>query len=345
MNREPVIADAIARVVAAHPLRRVPLQEILKAAAAVDRTAAGAVGWRARVLAAIEALEEAKLLEVPHTRWDTTSRPPLPMYVTRPAADRPESPAKPSVVWHAELAWAARLDDEGALTVGERRFLATINSWLPKRRGVVVPLRERSLELFDDEKVLEGWVLGPLFAPGKLSLEQLEAFPCWPPVTQIHLGEGPWLVVENYTTYRSIGARAEELGFDGRVVWGSGNQVGTRLSALVASAFRPVRCWYFGDIDKGGFGAAKLACSRAKELDLPEMTPARGLYRLALKAAGNRRAVGTRAASALVEWARTWLGGALGDTATQVLTEGQRVVQEHVGQELLAGTDLGDWFE
>jgi hypothetical protein len=333
------MADAIARAVAAYRPRRVPLRELLVAAASVDRTAAASVGWRARVLVALNDLAERGVVELPR-KSDTSAHPPLPAYVTRPAVLRPQRRAREVTVWHADLSWAAG----AALSDAEHRFLAAVNAWLPRRRGVVVPMRERSLEIFGDEKELERWVLGPLFGAGRLCTEALDCVPCWPPVEQTVLGPGDWLVVENYTTYVSIGRRAGDLGFTGRILWGSGNQVGTRLSALAATgATRPARCWYFGDIDAGGFRVARLASVRAVELNLGPVTPAGGLYGLALRH-GVRRAAGRGSAEA-AEWARRWLGGSLGERAAEIVGAGERIVQEHVGTELLAGVALAEWFE
>lgn len=345
MSHEPAIAEAIAAAVAAARLRRVPLTELLVAAASVDRTAAATVGWRARVLAAITELADRGVVELPRTRLDRTAHPPLPAYVTRPALPRKETSSPDSVVWHADLSWAAQRHDDGNLSAAERRFLTEVNAWLPRRRGAPVPMRERSLEIFGDEKELDGWVLGPLFGPGRLSLDLLDCFPCWPPVEQTDLGPGDWLVIENYTTYVSVSRRAAELGFGGRIVWGSGNQVGTRLSALAATgASRPARCWYFGDIDAGGFRAARLAAARAAELDLGRVAPARGLYRLALRRGASRPARGGHPGVDVARWARGWLGGALGDAAAAIVHSGGRVVQEYVGTEVLAGAELSDWF-
>jgi hypothetical protein len=342
VNREPAIALAISRVVTGRRQRRVPLRDLLVAAASVDHTAASSVGWRARVLTAIVDLADEGVIELPRTRLDRTAHPPLPAYVTRPAAPRPEASPPETVVWHADLSWVAVLDQEGALSAAERRLLTAVNEWLPRRRDIPVPLRERSLELLGDEKELERWVLGPLFGPGRLSMDQLDCFPCWPPVEQTHLGPGDWLLIENYTTYVSIADRAMDAGFDGRVVWGSGNQVGTRLSALTATgAARPDHCWYFGDIDAGGFRAARLAVARATELGIGPVHPARGLYRLALR--GQSRRTGKTSAETAA-WAQVWLGGPLGDEVAEIVRAGKRIVQEHVGVEVLRTVDVAAWF-
>jgi hypothetical protein len=345
MNREPIIAEAIGRAIDEHPNRRVPLNVLLTAAATVDHSAASLAGWRSRVLTAITELADDGRIELPRTKYDRAAHPPLPSWVSRPAALKSPRPTPQPPVWHAELAWAAQLFDNGTLTAAEQTTLIAINAWLPRRRGISVPMRERSLEIFGDEKLLEILVSGPLFTNGRLSPNLLEAFPCWPPVEQVNRGPGDWIFVENYTTYYSLGQRAQQVSeFTGRIIWGSGNQVGTRLSALVQSEPPPPRCFYFGDIDAGGFRIAATTTSKADSLGLPPMTPARGLYRLALQH-GRARDDPRAAPNATSQmWAETWLGGQLGADAADVVRAGRRIVQECVGKEVLDATTPQDWY-
>jgi hypothetical protein len=46
----------------------------------------------------------------------------------------------------------------------------------------------------------------------------------------------------------------------------------------------------------------------------------------------------------LTAWTRTWLGDPLSSAAADIIADGLRIVQEHVGMELLATTHLTDWF-
>jgi hypothetical protein len=185
---------------------------------------------------------------------------------------------------------------------------------------------------------------GPLFAPERLTFALLETYPCWPPVLQTILGDGPWLFVENYTTYHSLALRARVCGFDGRIVWSAGTQVGTRLSALASEELPPPSCWYFGDIDAGGLRAARLAERRAAEVGFGAVNPTRGLYRLALDC-GQETGGASPAPAALTTWARTWLSGDLGDKVADVAARGGRIVQEHVDVEKLASIPIESWFE
>jgi hypothetical protein len=340
MSREPALAQAITEAVSGFRLQRVPLDAVLTAAAAVDHTAAVTVHWRQRVLVAITELVDAGVVEVPRTKLDRSSHPPLPAYLVRPAAQRPAQAEPTRTVWHADLAWVSVADDAGKLTGAERQFLQKINEWLPRRTGVSVLLRERSVDIFDDDKLLESWLLTRIFSPSRLTLELLDCEACWPPVEQQVFGQGTWLVVENFTTYTSLCRAA--CRFDGRIIWGAGMQVATRLTALAAAGERPPECCYFGDIDAGGFRAARTAADRAERLGFPALKPARGLYAEAIR---HRRQRGrSRLGAEASAWVRQWLGGVLGVSAAEIAGAGGRIVQERVNREVLQDFGVDRWW-
>lgn len=337
IGREPGLARSIAARMAASRTRRVALADVLAAAAAVDRTAAAAVGWRARVAAALEDLRDLGRIEWPKGRFDHAGSPPLPAWVARPRLPQPPRPTRREPAWRHELSWAV----DAGLSDADVDLLAAVNEWLGHAGALIVPLRERSLEVFGDEKLLEALLLGPLFTPGRLSLEVLRAESCWPEVVQTVTDDGDdWLVVENYTTYVSLSRAALVSRFPSRVVWGSGNQVGTRLAALAVSGLRPRRAWYFGDVDTGGFKVASSAVNRAAELGLGIVAPARGLYHLALERGRRRPTRSAPAGQRAQSWIRSWLGGELGPVCAEIAGAGDRIVQEHVGTAALSGVDL-----
>lgn len=336
------VARAISEAVAGYRIRTVPLTEVLTAAASVDRTAAATVGWRVTVGEAIDELIAAGAVDVPKTRFDRSAEPPLPAYLLRPARVRPQARPREDVVWHAELAWVAVADDAGRLSASDRRVLIRVNDWINRRRGVVVPMRERSLEIFGDEKQLERHLFGSLFGTERLTLDLLECEPCWPPVHQRIFGTGTWLVVENYTTFVSLTRRAETTTFDGRTIWGAGTQVGTRLSALALAGERTSSITYFGDIDAGGFRVARSAAHRCQDLGFGALEPASGLYQLALRHGIPCPDPTSRGASDIAAWTRSWLEGETGTQAATIVSSAQRIVQESVGTEVLAAHRLSD---
>jgi hypothetical protein len=345
MTPEPVLAQAIWHAIQAHHNSKVPLPVLQRAAAAVDNTGAASVGWRQRILTAIQQLEADGRVTLPKTRIDTRGIPPLPLYVSRPTLPQSRRLRTPPPVWHAELAWAAALFDQRQLAGADQRFLTAINTWLSKRRGALVPLRERSLEIFNDEKLLETRISGPLFTPGRLTLDLLETYLCWPPVERLNCGPGDWLIVENYTTYHSLAQRAGEVRFDGQIIWGSGNGVTTRLAALAAEPARPPRLYYFGDIDAGGFRIARSAAVRAEALNMPKLTAAHGLYGLTYAHGDPRPDTNSRKPDqAVLAWAREWLGAQLASAVADLVAARKRIVQETVGRELLATTMIEDWL-
>jgi hypothetical protein len=338
------LALAMAEAVAAAPRRRVPLATLIAAAAAVDRSGAVAVGWRSQIAAAIEELADAGIVELPRTRWDTTSEPPLPAYVTRPPEASPSTDASSPIVWHVELAWAAELDAASRLSDADRRFLSSVNRWLRRRGTTVVPQRERSLDICGDEKALDKFIFTPLFTPERLTYEMLRCEPCWPPVHQEILGPGPWLIVENWTTFRSLAGAARDCGWTGRLIWGAGNQVGTRLTSLAATSERPeAGLAYFGDIDVAGFRIARMAASRADNLDLGNLAAARALYRLCHDV-GTPRTITRQRPADLGRWTEDWLGGTLGLEISRLIADGGRIVQEAIGVELLNTIDPAPLF-
>ncbi|MER7282040.1 hypothetical protein ABT369_47185 [Dactylosporangium sp. NPDC000244] len=332
------LAIAMAQAISNATGQRVPLPTLLAAAAAIDRTGATAVGWRGRIAAGLDELVLAGVVTVPRTRWDTAAEPHLPAYVTKVSATGPAAARRSSTIWNAELGWAAGLEASGQLGDADRRFLATVNAWLGRRGDTVVPLRERSLDICGDEKALDAVVFGPLFRADRLSYEMLRCEPCWPPVHQEVLGDGPWLVVENWTTFRTLAGTARRHGWNGRIIWGSDNQVSTRLTSLAATEPPPARLMYFGDIDTHGLRTARMAAGKAATLGLGDLQPARDLYRLCF-AGGKPRNTPYLADDVLCRWVREWLSGPRGEDIAQLLAVGQRIVQETVGAELLAKTE------
>jgi hypothetical protein len=292
-----------------------------------------------RVAAAIEELAAVGLVALPATKWDRAAHPPLPEYVTRVVVGGEPPSAPPEVVWHAELGWAAQLEAGGQLNPADRRVLAQVNTWLRRRGDTVVPQRERSLDIFDDEKTLDRIVFTPLFAPDRLTHRMLRCRPCWPPVHQEILGDGPWLLLENWTTFTTLTTYARACGWSGRLVWGAGTQVGTRLESLAVSEPAPAGgLWYFGDVDTPGFSIARMAADRADRLGFGPTRPATALYALCYEAGSVRP--GTKPAQdALSQWIIDWIGEPLGRKLVTVLAGKGKIVQETVGVELLATQD------
>ena len=132
---------------------------------------------RGRLRELLDILQLEERIELPKGRklWDESALPALPHWVKLPretiSAERPDLRAIP---WSPEL-----------------RFLATIRVFVPLtdllklqeffarggRERLFVPIKERSLDMFADEKRLDQLVRGSaLFGNGRLTLEALRCF-------------------------------------------------------------------------------------------------------------------------------------------------------------------------
>ena len=206
-----------------------------------------------------------------------------------------------------------------------------------------MPLRERSLELFGDEKRLDGLLGTRLFTSGALTLDLLRCHQVpvpfaaqWVPGRPEDAGGVTLLVAENHHTYASLleATRAHAAtGGPGRHV---GYGVGGQFSAVVTSVTllrpTPTRIRYFGDLDLRGLEIPARAAAAAVAAGLPPVLPAAALYEALI---GHGRPAKTApVADSAAATAAAWLGP-LAATASALLCSGRRMAQEAVGLELL----------
>jgi hypothetical protein len=225
--------------------------------------------------------------------------------------------------------------------------LERVNDWLQASRDPLkVPSRERSVEIFGDEKALDRLIGGALFAPDRLSLELLRCRRIVPRLHCAQVGEGSTLlIVENSDTFDSLVTVLRERNDHrvGLVGWGAGTGTGFEASVLsiadLGQAIAEVS--YFGDLDENGLRIPANASLMAESAGLPAVRPATGLYS-AMFAQGNpqlgQRRVPLDTAASLV----AWLDPAHRERAAELLDSGRRLAQEWVGLSYLSRSD--DWL-
>jgi hypothetical protein len=338
-------ALAVTLQAAIHASRRirVPVEDLRQAALAADLSFTGSPDARARLLAAIRELETAGEVTLPRgtNGWEAAPRPALPRWVARPAKTKPDNTAEPAVAWHADLSWVPAFLATDRPTAAERLLLRAVNGFLGAGGSdVIVPLRERSLQLAGDEKALDTVSRGRLFAPGRLSLGLLSTVRVSPPLVRRKMGEGPLLLlVENYATYDSLSATLPADGEVGTVAYSAGNTLGAVLSGLADEGQRPHALAYFGDLDTKGLEIAAAGTRLATDLGLPPLNPAEYLYRLLIEH-GRPASAGTYSGPGKARAAATWLPVALRAPVLDVLLAGKRLAQEAVGREVLSRADI-----
>jgi len=317
---------------------RLELDAVRKAFQQVHPELATAPSARGKLRQLLDVLQLDERLELPKGKklWDASALPSLPCWVQLPresvSAEKPDLRAIP---WCPEL-----------------RFLATTRVFVPLsdllklqeffarggRERPPVPIKERSLDIFGDEKRLDHLARGTvLFGEGRLTLDMLRCFivPEPLPWTVGPDPSGPLLVIENAATWHSYCRwNAEQKLFSG-VVYGCGNRFvdGVRyLDDVFAELGGQRRVFYFGDLDPQGLLIPQEASTRAQAASLPAVDPHLWSYRqlLWLRDGRGQPWEGEPPSPTLCDWL-----GDLAEPARQLFASGKRLAQEHVGWEFL----------
>jgi hypothetical protein len=204
----------------------------------------------------------------------------------------------------------------------------------------LVPVKERSLQIFGDEKRLDAIANSVLFREDRLSLERdckcvkIGVPLAWKRGPQQSSHE-PVIVLENAATWHSYCRWNERGGFFSAVIYGEGNRfldgVGS-LDNIFEELGGERRVFYFGDIDPQGLAIPQDASRVSRELGLPVVEPHMWSYRhlLCIGLAHAQECEADFPSRPLWSW--------LEDCAEQVhqlFLSRRRIAQEHVGWEFL----------
>lgn len=232
------------------------------------------------LLSELRRLAVESLVALPSDRnFERTGRPPMPLFVTLVTPGR----IAPDPDWLPKV-WVPELDFWPTLTRSELETARAINEWLKLRHGRFgqVPLRERSLEIFGDEKYLDLRVRSEALFSGRLPLSSIGAFTVAPPLPhRVGTPGHPIVIVENHHTYWSLGNWNESARRYAAVVYGAGHAVSSTGRALkeVLQETGGTRILYFGDIDPTGVEIALRMNRMEEELVSADVA----LYELALR--------------------------------------------------------------
>ncbi len=207
------------------------------------------------------------------------------------------------------------------------------------RQRPVVPIKERSLQIFGDEKRLDLLLGSTLFRPDRLSLELLKCEIIGEPFgwKRGPTDTGKVLVVENAATWHSYSRWNTHTRQFSAVVYGCGNRFAesTRHFADILAEFSsPQRVFYFGDLDPQGLRIPIEASQKSVSLGLPRVEPDLWSYANLLKIGHGKEVLfdaGEPASITEFEWLSH-----LAEPARIILESGKRLAQEYVGWEFLS---------
>ena len=301
---------------------------------------------RRRLHTLLYALRAEGALTLPAGRmhYDRTTDPAMPAWanLTGPRA-APARPAQEPATfpWAPELRFAADIRSPQQLDVLRRvhEFLAGGGA-----ARCLVPIKERSVELFGDEKRLDDLRAGSLFRSGRLSLPLLRCFQVSPPLVWERgssQAELPVIVVENHCTYHSFVRWNSDHAAWAAVCYGNGDcfeSSAPSLSSVVARISWDGRLLYFGDLDPKGLLIPLRVSKTLTAAGLPPVAPHQVCYaRLLMRAQSVSLPVGQPLHFS--DESADWLGPHLATQVRSWFENGTRLPQELVGYEQLQ--DLG----
>jgi hypothetical protein len=152
----------------------------------------------------------------------------------------------------------------------------------------VVPIKERSLELFADEKRLDQLFRSSvLFDPGRLTLEvfRCRLVPEPLPWTRGARPDGPMLAIENAATWETFRQWDKKHPTFSAIIYGGGRRFcdGVHyLPEIHAELGGAYPLLYFGDLDLAGLIIPQSASIRATNAGLPPVRPLVWAYRALL---------------------------------------------------------------
>jgi hypothetical protein len=222
----------------------------------------------------------SELSDIGELTWsasrDRRIRPELPAFVT--LTDRPDEahhkPTVPHLPWRPELEWAYKL----RLSATERDVLAAVQAYRRDREpnADVIPHRERSLQLFGDEKRIDRLISGRLFRPDNLSLRDLDCFWAAPPIAWKDTGGvGPVVVSENAAGYHTL--IRVLTGTARAVAYGAGSAFAQSVGSL-ARIDAVSSVLYIGDLDAEGLAIPQRAAPAAVAAGIPAPAPYEDLW-------------------------------------------------------------------
>jgi len=340
------LATELSRLIDLSSGKRIQAGELLVAAGRFDPGMVGHPTARVRFLEALTELQAAGRITMPaaasRTGWDARVLPALPVWVIRVDATLPEPSGKPAPrVWPSALEAASRI----ATRADEHEVLGRIAAWLRDNPvPVPVPVEERSVELFEDEKAIDAYLKTRLFTSGALTLSLLACYiPPVPFVSQHVPGTGTCLllVVENLATYtscldvlRGLDPRARP---DLHLGWGYGGAFMQSVLSIPMLDPAPRKAFYFGDLDLAGLQIAVAAAAQAALAGLPPVQPAAACYQFLLDGPRHWRRPdqSNRHTNVDYEAACRWMPQPLQCQVGELLRAQERIPQERLGMEAL----------
>ncbi len=283
------------------------------------------------LLDALNALCAEGMITLPaEGSWEKFGSPRMPKW----AAIVDVSPAE-KFNW-ITIPWVPEFGFWPELRPSQLESARCINEFLLRRRQQLrpIPIKERSLEIFGDEKRLDSLRTGDTLFGGRLLLSAIGAFqvPLPLPYRSAGVRGRPVLIVENHDSYWSFGEWNERVKCFAAVVYGSGEAFRSSGRALEQVLYETggTSAQYLGDVDPTGI-SIPVDFNVSQPSTGVHITPALAFYEWLLQH-GIRRAGTVTGDQAKIS---AWLLEPLSHEILTLFEDGFWIPQESLGIEVL----------
>lgn len=292
--------------------------------------------WRQKLRYLLDALAADGSISLPSNNNYDNGNPPLPKRILRNDVKKPRRERLDQHLWAPELAFLSESPIEA-----DSDWLI-VDAWLKAggRRAEFIPQKERSLDIFGDEKKLDYFLRKSQFKLGIISRDTLRCYYVPEPIccTPGPFGakNKPGLVVENATTFSSLCEFNRSAGRYGFIAYGGGNSFLSTVEGLMLTLKEYGHCkvFYFGDIDWDGLqimlGARKKLRQESFVLEADEW-----LYRMLIEK-GKGKVFNAARHRDIPSELRDIMPLDLVTEVEIIIAAGLRLPQELVGKEVLA---------
>ena len=205
-----------------------------------------------------------------------------------------------------------------------------------------IPIKERSLQIFGDEKRLDELFRGSvLFGEGRLTLDGLACFivPEPLPWSRGLCASGPVIVLENAATWESYRQWDRCSPRFSAIVYGGGDRFREGVGYL-KEVFEEIggerTVVYFGDLDAAGLRIPRTADDKARASGLPPILPHRWSYRQLFDLPERQELRKADGCQPPLPADLEWLGD-MAEEARTLMSRYGRLAQEWVNLDLLLG--------
>lgn len=313
-----------------------------------------------QVTKAVDALVEQGRIELPsasrRSNWSGL-RQSIPSFIVVPSNRKQSNAVAPVRAWHPKVA---------PLVTGNQKInhpaalsrLGQLSRWFAKTEGqqlMTIPLRERSLEIFGDEKAMDGKKSGMMYVVGEhaLTFEDIAAFYVPPPIPWEapdgsfgELNGRPILFIENSNTFYSFARWNRQQKVYAAVAYAKGNQISASISDLswIDERFPDSPLQYFGDLDREGISIMQRMNNTLAQNQLLPIRPARQLYWYLINHGIRKDHVhGTSTVDS--EQMPQEFGADLSNEIWNLFESGQRIAQENLRLDVLWEMDPFELIE